>query len=127
MAEERSLVLNSAVVQAHFSRLFSGLVERERTLGVLPSITGLCEACSLQDVKIARMGGDLVMLSFRSLETGQTAFTATKEYEMQFSKTFFSLDQWQPGKFQASRRDWLDIKGPSAQLEKRRHQGGCGR
>ena len=65
------------------------------------------------------MRGDLVLLSFRSLEA---AVTATEEDEMQFSKKKnLALQIDQPGNFQASRRDWLDAMVPSPQLEKRRY------
>lgn len=48
--------------------LSNSLVGIMRWEWIIPSISGICEACGIRGVKVARMGGLKVLLSFSNLE-----------------------------------------------------------
>lgn len=56
-------------------------------------VKGLCIECGLESVKIARLGGVLVLLSFDDLKK---AFPIIN-FEQEFLHYFSALERWRPG------------------------------
>lgn len=62
----------------------------------------------MQDVKVARLGGYQVLLSFDDVDA---AFQLIKEFHFEFSEIFASLDRWVPGPNRSCRSIWVRCFG----------------
>lgn len=74
--------------------LSNSLVGSLRWEGAISLVKGLCIECGLESVKIARLGGVLVLLSFDDLEK---AFPIINNFEQEFLHYFSALERWRPG------------------------------
>lgn len=98
-----SLSLSRKVISTNLGWLAESLVGTFRWEGAISKIKGFCDACG-NEVKIARMGGSEVLLSFDCLKT---VWKALEDYKFGFSEIFSSIKQWRPGDFQAVRIVWV--------------------
>eukprot|EP00268_Persea_americana_P005521 TRINITY_DN11860_c0_g1_i8.p1 TRINITY_DN11860_c0_g1~~TRINITY_DN11860_c0_g1_i8.p1 ORF type:complete len:265 (+),score=50.75 TRINITY_DN11860_c0_g1_i8:689-1483(+) len=88
-----SVMVGTEVVAANSKWLANSLIGEVKWVGVIPSILGICASYGLEDVKMAKLGGNKILLSFRDVEEALSIF---KEFDLQFSNVFYSLERWVP-------------------------------
>ena len=103
-----SVMVGTEVVAANSKWLANSLIGEVKWVGVIPSILGLCASYGLEDVKMAKLGGNKILLSFGDVEEALSIF---KEFNLQFSDVFYSLERWVPGPNLSVRTVWLRFYG----------------
>lgn len=84
--------------------LSNSLLRKVKWIGAIPSIFSLCNSYGLEGVKLAKLGGYKVLLTFGN---AKEAIRIIKEFRIQFSDIFYSLERWVPGLYLSFRKVWL--------------------
>lgn len=100
--------VGSALVRESSMWLSNNLLGELRWEGAIPELYDLCEACGLLNVKIAKWGGNQVLISFCNLEEAQAII---HDFKLKFLNIFGSLELWKPGLYKPSRLIWVRCFG----------------
>ncbi|XXG45435.1 hypothetical protein AAC387_Pa02g0518 [Persea americana] len=84
------------------------MVAKLKWKGNIPNNQGLCEAEGLNNEKVARLGGEMLLLSFSNLEE---ALPKLESLELELSELFLSLERWKPGIIHTTRTLWVKCYG----------------
>lgn len=104
--ESISILRETIIKNANW--LSNSMVGIIRWEGIIPSIPGLCRACGIEGIKVARLGGLKVLLSFINLEDSLAIIRA---FKFDFDQIFSRLDKWVPERPCSSRVVWVRCYG----------------
>lgn len=76
--------------------------------GIIPTISCICKARGIRGVKVARLGGLRVLLSFPHLEESLQCIQA---FSFDFEQLFSILERWVPGRPCCTRVVWVRCLG----------------
>lgn len=65
---EESIEVSKETICANSNWLSNSMVAKLKWKGTIPNIQGLCEAGGLNNVEVAQLGGEMLLLSFSNLE-----------------------------------------------------------
>lgn len=65
---EKCISVKRETISMNASWLSNNMVGEVKWEGIIPSILGLCEACGIRGVKVARLGSSKVLLTFSNLD-----------------------------------------------------------
>lgn len=95
-----TVVVGSDIIRGNTNWLARSMVGCVRWEGVIPSIPGFFQAWGLAEVKIAKLGGHRLLLSFLNMDD---ASVVMKNHSFKVLEVFLSLKRWKPGFFTLSK------------------------
>ena len=105
---EEFIEVGKETICANSSRLSNSMVAKLKWKGTIPNIQGLCEARGLNNVKVARLGWEILLLSSSNLEK---ALPKLESLELELSELFLSRERWKPGIIHTTRTCGLHVTG----------------
>lgn len=93
--EEECIYVKKESVIKNARWLSNSLVVVVRWEGIILSISGLCEGCGIRGVKVARLRGRKVLLTFNNLEE---ALPPIQAFGFDFDQIFPQLEKWVPSR-----------------------------
>lgn len=98
------IIIPKEVIDNNVSWLSNNLVGIVRCNELIPSSPGICELGGIRDVKLSRMGGEKLLISFPNLEVVSSALGQSYSF---WNKAFASLQKWVLGFSVTKREVWI--------------------